>query len=600
MAAAQQANDQLQLPPEELRLENDHATLLLWPKGIPQHHPHHQSHHHHQHHNHHHAPGPRFSFYSKINPQLGIFDTSTLEFKGKIKSKPWKITLTPNTKVQVLETDLRQLAEAENDTALMVETAGYGPKALTLVCELAEIGKVYLDFALSTKGPSMILRLRCPAVVCKEELRLEEFVLFDGDCEVSRGPRRDGKSFARVAWDYLTRKARGGGVGQNARRVFVNGWNAWSFTGAVQQGSRPPSPGLPAVFCAAFHHGAGPAEFDRGNNKELYSEMFALLSDKSRGTGLLLGFLTQHQQFGAFSFDETFEEVGAHCRCDGQLLKEGMGLRSDWCMIELQATVPEEPLQSFMAQSGEVNRALIEREHALQAVGADITRVPVGWCSWYHFYENISETNLLANLNMMAKLRPQLPLQLFQIDDGYQRAWGDWLTLDKTKFSTKSMRDMVEEIRAQGLRPGLWLAPIAVDKHSRIAAEHPEWIIRQSAGVGGRPSNSANCGKWFYGLDVTIPEVQAFIKETLTTVSHGAWSFDYLKLDFLYAAALKGVRRDPTLNTAQVLQVAMRLIREAVGAGTYVLGCGSPLGRFVSCVCVCVYVYVCMYVCMYI
>lgn len=65
----------------------------------------------------------------------------------------------------------------------------------------------------------------------------------------------------------------------------------------------------------------------------------------------------------------------------------------------------------------------------------------------------------------------QLPLQLFQIDDGYQRAWGDWLTLDSAKFPTKTMRDLVELVRAQGLRPGLWLAPVAVDKHSRIATE---------------------------------------------------------------------------------------------------------------------------------
>lgn len=64
-----------------------------------------------------------------------------------------------------------------------------------------------------------------------------------------------------------------------------------------------------------------------------------------------------------------------------------------------------------------------------------------------------------------------MPLQLFQIDDGYQRAWGDWLTLDSAKFPTKSMRDLVELVRAQGLRPGLWLAPVAVDKHSRVAAE---------------------------------------------------------------------------------------------------------------------------------
>ncbi len=563
---------------EAIVLENALATLTLYPNGQPasaqQQGPPHPAHHHH-------APGgPRFSFVSKANPGLGIFDTSTLEFTGKVRGKDWKATLgvggggTPGAvaEVQALETDL-------DAASLAGLTDDFGPKALTLASTLPELGQVLVDFALSTTRPAMIMRMRCPSVVCQDDLRLEEFVLFDGDCEVSQGPRRDGKSYARVFLDYLMRKTRGGGP----RRVFVNGWNAWSFTGTVQQGSPPPSPGLPGVFCAAFHHGAGPAAFERSTNKELYSEMFALLSDRSRGTGLLLGFLTQHQQFGAFSFDESFVEVGAHCRCDGQLLRPGAAVQSDWCLLELQPSLPEEPLAAYMACAAKVNAAALVRQHALPACTVDTAHVPVGWCSWYHFYENISETNLLANLGMMAKLRPQLPLQLFQIDDGYQRAWGDWLTLDAAKFPTKSMRDMVEAVRTQGLRPGLWLAPVAVDKHSRVAAEHPDWIIRQQGGLSdGWAANSANCGKWFYGLDVTIPEVQQFVRETLTTVSHGAWSFDYLKLDFLYAAALKGARRDPTLNTAQVLQVALRLIREGVGPATYVLGCGSPLGATIG------------------
>jgi hypothetical protein len=33
--------------------------------------------------------------------------------------------------------------------------------------------------------------------------------------------------------------------------------------------------------------------------------------------------------------------------------------------------------------------------------------VPVGWCSWYHFYDKITETNLEQNLGMMAKLRSE-------------------------------------------------------------------------------------------------------------------------------------------------------------------------------------------------
>lgn len=37
----------------------------------------------------------------------------------------------------------------------------FGPKALTIATELPEVGKVFIDFALSTTGPRMVLRLRC-------------------------------------------------------------------------------------------------------------------------------------------------------------------------------------------------------------------------------------------------------------------------------------------------------------------------------------------------------------------------------------------------------------------------------------------------------
>lgn len=556
---------------EKYILRNEHAALTVWPAGIPLDHPDHCHHQHHHLNQYEPAPGPRFSFISNENTSLGIFDTSTIEFRGKLRGKAWKTTMAEAVDVQVIKSNL--------GCARVPGLDDFGPEALTLEARLPEIGQVCVDFVLHTIGPSMVLRLRCPALACSHDVRLDEFVLFDGDCDVSQGPRRDGKSLARIWWEYLSRRVRGLGP----RRVFVNGWNAWSFTGVVQQGARPSAPGLPGILSAAFHHGAGPAEFDRSNNKELYSEMFAHVSDKSRGTGLLLGFLTQHEQFGAFSFDECFVEVGAHCRCDGQLLKAGELMQSDWCLVELQTTLPEEPFATFIARAGRVNTALLEEKYKIIACRPDTKNVPVGWCSWYHFYEAISEDNLLSNLEMMANLRPQLPLQLFQIDDGYQRAWGDWLKIDPLKFPNKSMRDIVDAVRSRGLRPGLWLAPMAVDKHSQIAADHPDWIIRQQGGLShGWAANSANVGKWFYGLDVTLPEVQAFIRETLTTVSHGAWSFDYLKLDFLYVAALKGARSDPTLNTAQVLQLALRLIREAVGTSTYILGCGSPLGATIG------------------
>jgi hypothetical protein len=36
----------------------------------------------------------------------------------------------------------------------------FGPRALTVAGELPEVGKIFVDFALSTTGPRMVLRLR--------------------------------------------------------------------------------------------------------------------------------------------------------------------------------------------------------------------------------------------------------------------------------------------------------------------------------------------------------------------------------------------------------------------------------------------------------
>lgn len=82
---------------EEVTLENECATLHVWLKGAacPTHHHHH--HHHNAHANgggaHHHTGGPRFSFVSKTNPELGIFDTSLVEFNGNVRGKPWRASL---------------------------------------------------------------------------------------------------------------------------------------------------------------------------------------------------------------------------------------------------------------------------------------------------------------------------------------------------------------------------------------------------------------------------------------------------------------------------------------------------------------------------
>ena len=113
--------------------------------------------------------------------------------------------------------------------------------------------------------------------------------------------------------------------------------------------------------------------------------------------------------------------------------------------------------------------------------------VPAGWCSWYHFFEKVSEKDLTDNIVHMQALKNEnglkadrLGFSLFQIDDGYQRAWGDWLLLDKERFPSQCMNVIVNQVEEAKMTPGLWMAPFACDKHSKLAADHPSWILSKS------------------------------------------------------------------------------------------------------------------------
>jgi alpha-galactosidase len=72
---------------------------------------------------------------------------------------------------------------------------------------------------------------------------------------------------------------------------------------------------------------------------------------------------------------------------------------------------------------------------------------------------------------------------------------------------------------------------------------------------------------------VTHPGVESWLTETFATVTDD-WGFEYLKLDFLYAAALPGDRH-ADVTRAEAYRHGLETIREAAG-DAFVLGCGAP------------------------
>ncbi|MEH0429884.1 alpha-galactosidase [Streptomyces stelliscabiei] len=192
---------------------------------------------------------------------------------------------------------------------------------------------------------------------------------------------------------------------------------------------------------------------------------------------------------------------------------------------------------------------------------------PTVWCSWYEYFTSVTEDDIHENLRAMDTL--DLPIDVVQIDDGYQKALGDWLTLSG-RF--RSRAGIADTIRARGRRAGIWTAPFLVDPSSALAAEHPEWLVRDED--GGPTHAGHNWGHDLYVLDTTHPAAAAYLTEVFTTLrSEG---YDYFKVDFLYAGALDGVRH-ASVDALTAYRRGIELIRDAIGPDAYLLGCGAPI-----------------------
>jgi alpha-galactosidase len=205
---------------------------------------------------------------------------------------------------------------------------------------------------------------------------------------------------------------------------------------------------------------------------------------------------------------------------------------------------------------------------ALAGVGDDLaTRLdarprpaPTVWCSWYHYFLDVTEADIVENLHAIRE--HALPVDVVQVDDGWEACVGDWTTLSD-RFS--STRDLAARIRDHGHRAGIWLAPFLAGTDSALAREHPDWLVGDAGHNWDQPLR---------GLDLTHPDARDHLIEVFTGLREQG--FDYFKLDFLYAGALPG-RRHQDADQVTAYRSGLALIREAVGDDAYLVGCGAPI-----------------------
>jgi alpha-galactosidase len=186
------------------------------------------------------------------------------------------------------------------------------------------------------------------------------------------------------------------------------------------------------------------------------------------------------------------------------------------------------------------------------------------WCSWYSLGTAIDEPILHGVLEQVRGM----PFEVFQVDDGWQVAIGDWRA--NRKFPS-GMTALAARIRAAGFVPGLWLAPLLAVPSSRLHREHPEWLLRDE--TGHPVSAGFNWGEPLHALDCSRADVAAWLADLMRAVRE--WGFRYVKLDFLYAGALPGTRAGGRPGE-EAYRDALRLMRGEL-RDAYLLACGAPV-----------------------
>lgn len=345
--------------------------------------------------------------------------------------------------------------------------------------------------------------------------------------------------------------------------LFAHGYQSWSPTrtrriGVDEDPSRDPR--ALGLVRAAFHADPGVAA-----EGELRAEQVAVLGSGARPLRCI-GFTGGDTHAGTVrtTLRDGSLEVCAEAWLGGAVVEAGAERRLHDVVVD-EGDDAQELLETWASRVG--------REAGARARGPFV----VGWCSWYHYFHTVAERDVRDNLARAATW----PFDVFQVDDGYQRAIGDWLTTNE-RFPS-GVDGIAAVIAGSGYTPGLWMAPFLAGPDSDLVHRHPEWLAAAPGGDGFAVGMYNDIwGGVMAELDTTRPDVLAHLEATAAALAE--MGYRYLKLDFTFSAAMPGRYADPAMTPAERVRAGFDAIRRGAGDNTFIVGCGAPIGAVVGAV----------------
>lgn len=331
---------------------------------------------------------------------------------------------------------------------------------------------------------------------------------------------------------------------QSGVRLYENGYRSSTPTGTLPVGTS----------FDGEHARTAPLILDPAAPDEARTSHYVTaLSATERSVALgFLDYSTYVTRFDCYAGDDDgVERLAAVCPADGRTLAPGERIESAPLRLDVANDVPA-ALEAIASEAGERMDARVPET------------ATTGWCSWYAYYQDVTQDDVLENLDAIEERA--LPLDVVQLDDGYQETWGDWLSVNDRFDDLDGLR---EEIESRSHTPGIWLAPFLVYGDSRLAAEHPEWLVDCEERLT-RWAVTEDDETRRYALDTTHPGAQRWLRTVFDTVVN-EWGYDFLKLDFTFTAAFPGDRFDDDATRAEAYRRGYEVIRDVCGDETTIL-----------------------------
>ena len=251
------------------------------------------------------------------------------------------------------------------------------------------------------------------------------------------------------------------------------------------------------VLGDAWERSYGELGFCRLKDNTRWMPWYFLATDKT--THWCCGVKTQPNAFVSFYYNESGLTATLDCR------NGGCGVQLGGRTLELATVV----LKQYAHTSA---------FDALCAFCKTLCDTPLlpqsmvyGGNNWYYAYGESDYETILSDARLQAALTDGISNRPFMVvDDGWQqnRCVGPWLPNEK--FS--DMRRLADDIRASGVRPGIWIRPL----ETKDPSVPDSWKIDR----GGMRQY----------LDPTVPQVQSLLREDLRRIR--SWGYELLKYDF--------------------------------------------------------------------